>query len=150
MLFILSHVFFLHACVLSCFSHVWLFGTLLTKTHQAPLSMGFCRQEQWSGLPCPPPGVLPDPGIEPMFFYGFWIAGRVFTTEPLGKPWFHYTYLIQKYVICPLVELEFSNSPEKMHPWIWSWIISVSTTKPYIVFQISYSIQRFYGNIKVY
>ena len=32
---------------------------------QAPLSMGFCRQEYWSGLPCPPPGHLPDPGIEP-------------------------------------------------------------------------------------
>ena len=33
--------------------------------HQAPLSMGFSRQEIWSGLPCPPPGDLPDPGIEP-------------------------------------------------------------------------------------
>ena len=33
--------------------------------HQAPLSMGFSRQEDWSGLPCPPPGYLPDPGIEP-------------------------------------------------------------------------------------
>ena len=147
MLFILSHVFFLHACVLSCFSHVWLFGTLWTKTHQASLSMGFCRQEQWSGLPCPPPGVLPDPGIE---LGSPALQADTLPSEPPGKPWFHYTYLIQKYVICPLVELEFSNSPEKMHPWIWSWIISVSTTKPYIVFQISYSIQRFYGNIKVY
>ena len=55
--------------------------------------------------------------------------------------------LIQKYVTCPPVDLEFSNSPAKMHPWIWSWIISVSTTKPYIVFQISYSIQILYGNI---
>ena len=35
-------------------------------THQAPLSMGFSRQEYWSGLPCPPPGDLPNPGIEPM------------------------------------------------------------------------------------
>ena len=33
--------------------------------HQAPLSMGFSRLEYWSGLPCPPPGGLPDPGIEP-------------------------------------------------------------------------------------
>ena len=36
-----------------------------TIAHQAPLSMGFSRQEYWSGLPCPPTGDLPDPGIEP-------------------------------------------------------------------------------------
>ena len=36
-----------------------------TVAHQAPLSMGFSRQECWSGLPCPPPGDLPDPGTEP-------------------------------------------------------------------------------------
>ena len=51
--------------VLSRFSHVQLFMTLWTVTHQAPLSMGFSRQEYWSGLPCPPPGDLPNPGIEP-------------------------------------------------------------------------------------
>jgi len=42
-----------------------LFVTLLTITLQAPLSMGFSRQEDWSGLPCPSPGDLPDPGTEP-------------------------------------------------------------------------------------
>ena len=42
-----------------------LFVTLWTVAHQAPLSMGFSKQEYWSGLPCPPPGDLPDPGIEP-------------------------------------------------------------------------------------
>ena len=39
--------------------------TLWNRAHQAPLSMGFSRQEYWSGLPCPPPGNLPNPGIEP-------------------------------------------------------------------------------------
>ena len=39
--------------------------TLWTVAHQAPLSMGVSRQEYWSGLPFPPPGDLPDPGIEP-------------------------------------------------------------------------------------
>ena len=43
-----------------------LFATPRTVACQAPLSMGFSRQEYWSGLPCPPPGDLPDPGIEPM------------------------------------------------------------------------------------
>ena len=48
-------------CVLSCFSPVQLCVTLWTVTHQAPLSMEFFRQEYWSGLPCPPPGALPNP-----------------------------------------------------------------------------------------
>ena len=46
-------------------SHVWLFVTLWTVAHQAPPSMGFSRQECWSGLPFPSPGDLPKPGIEP-------------------------------------------------------------------------------------
>ena len=50
----------------SFFSHVQLFATLWTVVCQAPLSMGFSRQEYWSGLPCPPLGDLLDPGIEPM------------------------------------------------------------------------------------
>ena len=54
----------LAGCVLSHFSRVWLFATLRAVPCQAPLSMGFSRQEYWSGLLCPPPGNLPDPGIE--------------------------------------------------------------------------------------
>ena len=41
-----------------------LFPTLWTVAHQSPLFLGFSRQEYWSGLPCPPPGNLPNPGIE--------------------------------------------------------------------------------------
>ena len=51
--------------MLSCFNHVWLFETLWTVAHQAPLSMGFSRQESWGGLLCPPPEELPKLGIEP-------------------------------------------------------------------------------------
>ena len=58
-------VVFLSACVLSHFSRVWLFVTPWTMAHHDPLSMGFCRQEYWSGLPCPSPGDLPYLGIEP-------------------------------------------------------------------------------------
>ena len=54
----------LDVCVLSHFSCVQLFTTLWTVAYQAPLSMGFPRQEYWSGLPCPPPGDLPDHGIK--------------------------------------------------------------------------------------
>ena len=56
----------LYVYVLSRFSRVQLLPTLCTIARQAPLSMGFSRQEYWSGLPCPPPGDLPYPGIEPM------------------------------------------------------------------------------------
>ena len=53
-----------HACVLSRFSRVRLCVTPWTAARQAPLCIGFSRLEYWSGLPCPPPGHLPDPGIE--------------------------------------------------------------------------------------
>ena len=62
-------------CVLRHFSRVWLFVTLWTVACQAPLSMGFSRQEYWSGLSCPPPGDLPESGIEPESLYISW-TGR--------------------------------------------------------------------------
>ena len=56
-------------CVCVCvFSHVQLFGTPRVVARQAPLSMGFPRQEYWNRLPLPPPGDLLDPGIEPASF----------------------------------------------------------------------------------
>ena len=62
-------------------SHVRLFMTPWTVAHQAPLSMGFSRQENWSGLSCPPPGDLPDPGIEPASPESPALAGRFFTAR---------------------------------------------------------------------
>ena len=52
--------------MLDQFSCVRLFVTSRTVAHQAPLSMGFSRQENWSGMPCPPPADIPNPGIEPV------------------------------------------------------------------------------------
>ena len=51
--------------MISCFNCVRLFVTLWTVAHQTLLSMGFSRQEYWSGLLCPPAGDLPNPGIKP-------------------------------------------------------------------------------------
>ena len=78
------------------FYHVWLFVTLWTIVHQAPLSMGFFRQEYWSGLPCPPPRNLPDPGIEPVSLVSLALAGRLFTTEPLNWMWGEMKFSISK------------------------------------------------------
>ena len=62
---------------------MWLSVTLWTVDCQAPLSMGFYRQEYWSVLPFPSPGDLPNPGIKPASPA---LTGRFFTTEPPGKP----------------------------------------------------------------
>ena len=64
----LSQMALITGCVLSRFTRVWLFATLSTVARKAPLSMGFSRQKYWSGLPCLPPGDLPEPGIEPASF----------------------------------------------------------------------------------
>ena len=63
-------------------SRIRLFATLWTVARQAPLSVGFLRQEHWSGLPFPPPGDLPNPGIKPLSPA---LAGRFFSTELPGK-----------------------------------------------------------------
>ena len=70
-------------CVLS---RVQCCATLQTVALQAPLTMGFSRQEYWSGLPFPPPGDLPEPGIELRSSAPPALPGGFFTTEPPGKP----------------------------------------------------------------
>ena len=64
--------------MLSC---VQLCATPWTVARQAPLSMGFTKQEYWSWLPCPPPGDLPNPAIKPVFVASPALAGRFFTTS---------------------------------------------------------------------
>ena len=71
--------------MLSRFSHIQLFAILWTVAHQAPLSMGFSRQEYWSGLPCSPPGDLPNPGTEPTSLTTPALAGGFFTTSTPEK-----------------------------------------------------------------
>ena len=68
-------------------SHVQLFATPWTVAYQAPLSMGFSRQEYWSGLPFPSPGDLPNPGIK---LESFALQEDSLLPETLGKP--HYLF----------------------------------------------------------
>ena len=71
--------------MLSCFSHARLFAALLTVAQQVPLSMGFSRQEHWSGLPRPSPGALPDTGIAPTSLMSPALTGGFFTTSATWK-----------------------------------------------------------------
>ena len=101
------------AWVLSHFSSVQLFVTLRTVAHQAPLSMGFSRQEYWSGLPCPPPGDLPDPGIEPVSLMSPALAGVFFTTSTTWEAllWPHLT------MITSLLQILTPNTRLLRVPW---------------------------------
>ena len=57
------------------------FATPWTVAHQAPLSMGLSREEYWSGLPCPPPGNLPDSVMKPLYLMSPALAGEFFTAS---------------------------------------------------------------------
>ena len=78
-------------CMLSRFSHVRLFATLRTIARHSPLSMGFSRQEYWSGLRCPPAGDLPDPGTKPVSLTSPALIGGFFaissTWQAQCNPW---------------------------------------------------------------
>ena len=70
--------------IVKSLSRVRLFVTPRTVAQQAPLSMGFSRQEHWNGLPCPSPRDLPDLGIEPVSLISLALADEFFTTR---APW---------------------------------------------------------------
>ena len=78
----LSSIFCLSLKLVKSLSRVRLFATLWTVAYQASLSMGFSRQEYWSGLPFPSPGDLPDPGIKPRTPV---LEADALTSEPPGK-----------------------------------------------------------------
>ena len=79
---LLVSVLCMHVCVLSLFRSVHLLVTPWTVARPAPLYMGFSRQEHWSGLPCPPPGDLPDSGITPASLRSPVLAGRLCVLLP--------------------------------------------------------------------
>ena len=90
------HVYMLASdvCMLSW---VQLFATPWTVACQAPLFMRFPRQEYWSGLPFPSPGVFPNPGIEPTSPVSPALPGGFSTTEPPGKPDLFLSGIIQSW-----------------------------------------------------
>ena len=130
--------------MLNCFSCVWLFVTPWTVARQAPLSLGFSRQEYWSGLPCTSSGDLPNQGLNPrLLLLLHWQAGSLPLASP-GKPlntpynflksctiWWHIngsrqerdlvdssilpTNLMQKHLFCPFINIPAGQCTEE-HP----------------------------------
>ena len=93
--------FHMLACILSHCSHVQLLVTLWIVTCQAPWALGFSRQEYLSGLPCPPPGDLPNPGSEHHVFLSLALQVDSLPTEPLGSPgdiFIAHLFLLQRHV----------------------------------------------------
>ena len=131
----------MQASVLSCSSRVW--PTPWTVACQVPLSLGFSRQEYWSGLPFPPSGDLLDPGIKPKSLTSPALAGRFFTTSatwealsPTCKSTFSYIFLPPPSFfflpslcspsilpISPLKEMTLFLPESVYLPWIWLWIL---------------------------
>ena len=135
-------------CVLSHFSHVWLFVTLWVIAHQVPLSMGFSRQEYSSRLPCPPPRDLPDPGVEPASLMSLSLADGFFTASPIWEApnvatgvfffqlinlfWMEDNYFTISWWILSYVNMNLNAEEECRrvrtrgmastgHCWIWRW-----------------------------
>ena len=102
--------------VIQLLSHVQLFETPWMVAHQAPLSMEFSRQEYWSGLPFPPPGDLPNPGIKPRSPA---LQADSLPSEPPGKP-------CEMNTILKFLRMMW----EKSHPFILINNISTVETKP--------------------
>ena len=86
-------------CVQSRFSHVQLFAVLWAVAHQAPLSMGFFKQEYWSGLLCPPPGDLPNQGNLHILCLLHWQTSSL-PLAPPGKP-IHHPFMERQNLFLP-------------------------------------------------
>ena len=95
-----------------------LFATLWTIAHQSPLSVGFSRQEYWSGLSCSPPGDLPDQGIEPVPLVLPELVGGFFTTNAIWK-----TQHLHNYHIFHLLLNEVLKYYLDSMNWIKNWFI---------------------------
>ena len=90
--------------------------TTWVVAHQTPLSLGFPRQEYWSGLPFPPPGDLPNSGIKPESSVSPALAGSFFTTEPPGKP-----YLLGKMELIGFATGQARTEEVAQQPQLTAW-----------------------------
>ena len=122
-----SHLPLILLCAKSL-SRVQLFATLWTVTHQAPLSMGFSCHDYWCGLLFPPPGDLPNTGIEPLSLMSPALAGGFFTTSA--------TWEAQLLLLTPIIitermsECKLSLQIKNLHPDLNIKITEVRNSPP--------------------
>ena len=122
-----SHLPLILLCAKSL-SRVQLFATLWTVAHQAPLSMGFSCHDYWCGLLFPPPGDLPNTGIEPLSLMSPALAGRFFTTSA--------TWEAQLLLLTPIIitermsECKLSLQIKNLHPDLNIKITEVRNSPP--------------------
>ena len=102
---------------LSC---VWLFAVPWTVASQAPLSMEFSRQEYWSGLPWPPPGDLPNPGIGPSSLVSPALPGRFFTTSAPWEALMNDMCVCERMCVCVCVCMCTHSCPTLCNPMDYS------------------------------
>ena len=118
-------------CVLSPFSPVWLFVTLWTIAHQAPLSLGFSGLEYYRGLPCPPSqGDLPDSGNPCLLYLLDWQLGSL-PLAPPGKPQ-HEVYTPFQFSSVQLL----SHVQLFVTPWTAACQASLSITNSWILLKL--------------
>ena len=103
----------IHELVLNRFSYVQLSAAPWTVDHQAPLSVGFSRQECWRGFPCPPPGALPDPGIEPMSAVSPALQADYFTAKPPVEPTDIHSSAVYNYQKMKAIQVSLSGWMDK-------------------------------------
>ena len=101
--------------VMLSLSHVHLFANTWIVAHQAPLSMGFSRQEYWSGLPFPSPGDLPNPGIKPR---SPTLQADSLLSEPPGKHWTNSTVYVKQTLSFILGLWNLDSLQQGMPMWI--------------------------------
>ena len=119
-------------CMLSCFTCVWLFVTLRTVAHQAPLSMGFSRQGYWSGLPCPPLRDLPDPGIKPTSLMSPALTDGLFITSIIWEAPMYmclYKHIYETYILYSIPFLIPTASRPLSHFYFWVYPLNCRLTK---------------------
>ena len=93
-----------------------LYAAPWTVAHRAPLSMGFSRQEYWGGLPCPPPGDLPDAGFEPTPLTSPVFTGRFFTTS---TPWQTRVQPTLCWAFLFKLNWHSQSCSSQLHGWFW-------------------------------
>ena len=102
-------------------------ATPWTVTYQAPLSMGFSRQECWSGLPCPPPGYLSNPGIQPR---APTLQADSLPSEPPGKPIDCCCYYYCYYYYYPNLSRDTELHPSFPSCFIAPFVLKIRTVFP--------------------